>query len=61
MQMAAIEMKNIVKEYGDGFPAVNDVSIDVADGEFVILVGPVGMREVDPPADDRGSGGHHLR
>jgi hypothetical protein len=27
--MAAIEMKNIVKQYGDGFPAVNDVSIDV--------------------------------
>jgi multiple sugar transport system ATP-binding protein len=40
--MAAIQMKNIVKEYGDGFPAVNDVSIDVADGEFVILVGPSG-------------------
>src|SRR4051794_33905545 len=40
--MAAIEMKNIVKEYGDGFPAVNDVSIDVDDGEFMILVGPSG-------------------
>src|SRR6188768_2421710 len=40
--MAAIEMRNIVKTYGDGFPAVNDVSIDVADGEFVILVGPSG-------------------
>jgi multiple sugar transport system ATP-binding protein len=40
--MASIEMKNIVKKYGDGFPAVNDVSIDVADGEFVILVGPSG-------------------
>jgi multiple sugar transport system ATP-binding protein len=40
--MAAIQMKNIVKTYGDGFPAVNDVSIDVADGEFVILVGPSG-------------------
>ena len=40
--MAAIEMKNIVKEYGDGFAAVNDISIDVADGEFMILVGPSG-------------------
>ncbi|WP_210648990.1 ABC transporter ATP-binding protein [Nocardioides sp. SYSU D00065] len=40
--MAAIEMKHIVKKYGDGFPAVNDVSIDVADGEFLILVGPSG-------------------
>jgi multiple sugar transport system ATP-binding protein len=40
--MATIEMKNIVKQYGDGFPAVNDISIDVADGEFMILVGPSG-------------------
>ncbi len=40
--MAAISMKNIVKQYGDGFLAVNDVSLDVADGEFVILVGPSG-------------------
>jgi multiple sugar transport system ATP-binding protein len=40
--MASIEMKNIVKEYGDGFKAVNDVSLDIADGEFMILVGPSG-------------------
>ena len=40
--MAAITMNNISKLYGDGFPAVNDVSIDVADGEFMILVGPSG-------------------
>ncbi len=40
--MATIEMKSIVKEYGDGFAAVNDVTIDVADGEFMILVGPSG-------------------
>src|SRR6188472_1218543 len=40
--MAAIDMKNIVKEYGDGFLAVNDVSIDVKDGEFMTLVGPSG-------------------
>ncbi|MCO7219287.1 ABC transporter ATP-binding protein [Klenkia sp. PcliD-1-E] len=40
--MASIEMKNIVKKYGDGFPAVNDVSLDIADGEFMILVGPSG-------------------
>ncbi|GGU21847.1 ABC transporter ATP-binding protein [Nocardioides albus] len=40
--MAAITMNHIVKQYGDGFPAVNDISIDVADGEFMILVGPSG-------------------
>jgi multiple sugar transport system ATP-binding protein len=35
-------MQNIVKQYGDGFLAVNDVSLEVGDGEFVILVGPSG-------------------
>jgi multiple sugar transport system ATP-binding protein len=40
--MAAITLRHIVKQYGDGFPAVNDVSLDIADGEFVILVGPSG-------------------
>src|SRR4028118_326290 len=40
--MASIEMKSIVKKYDDGFPAVNDVSLDIADGEFIILVGPSG-------------------
>ena len=40
--MTAIEMRHIVKQYGDGYPAVNDVSLDIADGEFMILVGPSG-------------------
>jgi multiple sugar transport system ATP-binding protein len=40
--MSSIEMSHIVKKYGDGFPAVNDVSLDIADGEFMILVGPSG-------------------
>ncbi|MGM7669507.1 ABC transporter ATP-binding protein [Microbacterium sp. A93] len=40
--MATITLNNIVKKYDDGFPAVNNVSLDIADGEFVILVGPSG-------------------
>jgi multiple sugar transport system ATP-binding protein len=40
--MASIEMDHIVKQYGDGFLAVDDVSLDIADGEFMILVGPSG-------------------
>ncbi len=40
--MAAITLQNIVKTYGDGFQAVKDVSLDIGDGEFMILVGPSG-------------------
>jgi multiple sugar transport system ATP-binding protein len=40
--MAAITVKNVYKEYGDGFKAVNDVSLDIGDGELMILVGPSG-------------------
>jgi multiple sugar transport system ATP-binding protein len=40
--VSTIEMKNITKVYGDGFKAVTDVNIDVADGELLILVGPSG-------------------
>ena len=40
--MAAISIQNLVKTYGDGFQAVNDVSLDIEDGELMILVGPSG-------------------
>ncbi|MDX6208723.1 MAG: multiple sugar transport system ATP-binding protein [Frankiales bacterium] len=40
--MSDIKLQHLTKVYGDGYPAVNDVSIDIADGEFVILVGPSG-------------------
>ncbi|HYO86414.1 MAG TPA: ABC transporter ATP-binding protein [Dermatophilaceae bacterium] len=40
--MSQIDLKNLVKKYGDGFAAVNDVSLDIKDGEFMILVGPSG-------------------
>jgi multiple sugar transport system ATP-binding protein len=39
--MAQVSLKNVIKRY-DGMQVLHDVSIDVADGEFVALVGPSG-------------------
>src|SRR6201995_1195789 len=35
-------MQHLTKRYADGFPAVNDVNLEIADGEFMILVGRSG-------------------
>src|SRR6195952_2409579 len=40
--MAAIELNNVTKRYGDGFEAVKGIDLEVKDGEFMILVGPSG-------------------
>src|SRR3954468_14874474 len=40
--MAEIKIEHITKRYPDGYEAVKDMSLDIQDGEFVILVGPSG-------------------
>lgn len=40
--MARIELKNIHKKYENGFEAVKDFNLDIADKEFIIFVGPSG-------------------
>jgi multiple sugar transport system ATP-binding protein len=40
--MAEVVLDHLTKRYPDGFEAVKDMSLDVQDGEFVILVGPSG-------------------
>jgi multiple sugar transport system ATP-binding protein len=39
--MAAITLKNVTKTWGP-VPAVNDINLDVPDGEFLVLLGPSG-------------------
>src|SRR6195952_2169935 len=40
--MANIELRDVTKRYPDGFEAVKHMSLDIEDGEFMILVGPSG-------------------
>ena len=40
--VAGIELDHVGKVYSDGTRAVTDLSIDVMDGEFLVLVGPSG-------------------
>ena len=40
--MASITLDRLGKRYGAGPPAVDAVSLDIADGELVVLVGPSG-------------------
>ena len=40
--MAAIEITSVSKSYGAGAKAVSDISIEIKDGEFIVLVGPSG-------------------
>src|SRR5262245_2543167 len=40
--MAAIRIERVTKVYDDKVTAVDDVSLEVGDGEFMVLVGPSG-------------------
>ena len=59
--MAEIVLDEVSKEYADGTLAVSDLNLDIQDGEFVVLVGPVRLRQDDRAADDRGPRGHQPR
>lgn len=39
--MARLTIRNLVKKFGD-LTAINDVSLDVEDGEFIVVLGPSG-------------------
>ena len=40
--MAGLQLKNVCKVYPNGFVAVKDFNLDIADKEFIIFVGPSG-------------------
>ncbi len=40
--MAELQLKSVEKVYGGGFKAVHGIDLHVAEGEFMVLVGPSG-------------------
>src|SRR5215813_8629938 len=40
--MATVTLDHVNKVYSNGFHAVNDLSVDIREGEFMVLVGPSG-------------------
>ena len=40
--MAEVEFNKVEKIYENGFHAVHELSLDIEDGEFLVLVGPSG-------------------
>jgi multiple sugar transport system ATP-binding protein len=40
--MASITLNNLTKTFGDGFTAVQNLNLEIKDGEFVVFVGPSG-------------------
>jgi multiple sugar transport system ATP-binding protein len=40
--MATVQLENVNKVYDNGYHAIHDLSLDISDGEFLVLVGPSG-------------------
>ena len=40
--MAKVEFRNVTKVFEGGVKAIDDLSLDLEDGELVVLVGPSG-------------------
>ena len=40
--MVSVKYNGVSKQYDDGFVAVNELDLEVKDGEFLVLLGPSG-------------------
>ena len=47
--MASLSLKNVCKVYPNGFVAVKDFNLEIADQEFIIFVGPVSYTHLTLP------------
>ena len=58
--MAQVAIRGVGKHFG-GTTVIHGVDIEIPDGDFAVLVGPVGLRQVDAAADDRRPRGDQRR
>ena len=45
--VATVELKDVSKTFPEGTVAVDELNLDVRDGEFMVLLGPSRLRQVD--------------
>ena len=53
--MPLVGVRGVSKVFANGVQALADVSLDVEAGEFLSVLGPVGLRQVHAAAPDRGA------
>ena len=57
--MATVVLEKVTKVYENGFEAVHGLDLDVAEGEFMVLVGTIRLRQDHRPAHGGRTGRHH--
>ena len=51
--MAGLKLQAVSKSWDGKTQVIKPLTLDVADGEFIVMVGPVGLREINAAADGR--------
>jgi ABC-type sugar transport system ATPase subunit len=59
--MAAVSLQNLRKSYDGKTDVLAGIDLDIADGEFVVLVGPSGCGKIHAAAHGVRAGEHHRR
>ena len=53
--MAGLKLQAVSKSWDGKTQVIQPLTLDVADGEFIVMVGPVGLREINAAAYGRGT------